>query len=275
MAKAKRVIRECLPEVDIVIEILDARIPQSSRNPDLGRIIGAKPLITLLNKSSLADPEITPQWVEKLSGAGHGCVITDCITGDGMNAVMPAIHRVLAEKIERYESRGMTGRALRAMMVGIPNSGKSSLINKLAKAKKAKVEDRPGVTQQKQWFPTSIGLNLLDMPGVLWPKFDDRNVAENLALTGAIRDAVLDTEELGVILCARLRKTYPKNLAERYKLTLEEVCGEFTDFELFELIGRKRGFLVSGGEINTERTAAILLDEFRGGKIGRISLDLC
>ncbi len=275
MAKTKKIIRECLPDVDIIIEILDARIPKSSRNPDLYKIIGTKPLLTVLNKASLADPAVTEKWTLKMTGEEHGCIVTDCVSGDGMTAVMPKIKRILSEKVQRYEERGMSGRALRAMIVGIPNCGKSSFINYLAHGKKTKVEDRPGVTREKQWIPTSIGLHLLDMPGVLWPKFDDRHIAENLALTGAIRDAVLDIEELGIILCSRLRKLYPQQLAQRYKLELETVESDITDNELFELIGKKRGFIISGGLINTERTAAILLDEFRSCKIGRISLDIC
>ena len=184
-----------------------------------------------------------------------------------------AVREVLAEKIARYEAKGMSGRKLRAMIVGIPNVGKSSLINRIAGAKKAKVEDRPGVTMTKQWVPTDIGLDLLDMPGVLWPKFEDNTVGENLALTGAIRDKILDTEELAMILCARMMDVAREPFMTRYKLTDDEVEG-LDSYDLFELVGRKRGLLISGGQINHQRCAEMLLDEFRGGKIGKITLDL-
>ena len=182
--------------------------------------------------------------------------------------------RILEEKLDRYESKGMTGRRLKAMMVGIPNVGKSSLINKLAGSGKAKVEDRPGVTRTKQWIPTTIGIDLLDMPGVLWPKFEDRTVGENLAITGAIKDDILDTEEIAILLVGRLRQYAPDKLSARYKLGDMAQYEELANWELFEVIGKKRGFLISGGEINYERTAAMLLDEFRGAKIGRITLEL-
>jgi ribosome biogenesis GTPase A len=187
---------------------------------------------------------------------------------------MPAVREILKDKLSRYEEKGMTGRNIKAMIVGIPNSGKSSLINKLAGSKKVKVEDRPGVTLTKQWVPTSIGLDLMDMPGVLWPKFDDDAIGENLALTGAIRDAILDIETLAVVLCARLRKLYPELIITRYKLTENDLDEDMQDYEVFEAVGRKRGFLISGGEINYERTATMLLDEFRGAKIGKITLEL-
>lgn len=269
MAKTRRIMKECLPSVDIVIELLDARIPQSSRNPDLPSIIGTKPRLTLLNKASLADPSATEQWKRALAPV----VVTDCTTGSGIKEIYPAVEKILAEKLERYDAKGMTGRTLKAMIVGIPNVGKSSLINRLAGSKKAKVEDRPGVTLVKQWVPTNIGLDLLDMPGVLWPKFEDRTVGENLALTGAVRDQILDTEELAAVLCSRLRKLYPSLLSERYKLGDMSQYDDLDDYDLFTLIGRKRGFIVRGGEINEERTAAMLLDEFRGSKIGRITLE--
>ena len=179
----------------------------------------------------------------------------------------------MSEKLRRYESKGMTGRQLRVMIAGIPNVGKSSLINRLSGGKRAKVEDRPGVTRDKQWISTSLGFELLDTPGVLWPKFEDQTVGENLAVTGAIRDEILDSERMAIILCGRLRKKYPLLLSARYKLPDAENLAELGDHELFELIGRKRGFLISGGEIDTERTAVMLLDEFRGGKIGRITLE--
>lgn len=271
MAKTRRMISENLKNVDIVIEILDARIPRSSRNPEISRLIGQKPSLILLNKCSLADPVLTKGWVNFYTSDSSVCIATDCITGEGLKAIAPAVKGILSEKVERYEKKGMNGRTLKAMVLGIPNVGKSSLINKLCGAKKAKVENRPGVTLDKQWFATSVGLDLLDMPGVLWPKFDDRTVGENLALTGAIKDSILDIESLAAVLCSRLVKSYPALLCARYKL--ESIPEELQPYQVVELIGKKRGFLVSGGEINTERTANMLLDEFRSGKIGRITLD--
>ncbi|MGM9631486.1 MAG: ribosome biogenesis GTPase YlqF [Eubacteriales bacterium] len=273
MAKTRRMITENLKNVDIVIEILDARIPKSSRNPEIASLTAQKPTVLLLNKATLADPEMTKKWCEYYSKGQTVCITTDCISGMGINKISDAVTDVLAEKIQRYESKGMSGRKLKAMIVGIPNVGKSSLINKICGSKKAKVENRPGVTVDKQWVATNIGLDLMDMPGVLWPKFDDRLTGENLALTGAIKDKILDVETLAVVLCSRLRKYYPEMLAQRYKLGDMSKYEEYTDYELFEEIGRKRGFLISGGEINTERTAAVLLDEFRSAKIGRITLD--
>ncbi|MFA6948763.1 MAG: YlqF/YawG family GTPase, partial [Eubacteriales bacterium] len=197
----------------------------------------------------------------------------DSISGAGIGDIGPAVRDMLAEKIAKYNGKGMSGRSLKAMVVGIPNVGKSSLINRLAGAKKAKVEDRPGVTLQKQWVTTSAGIDLLDMPGVLWPKFDDARVGENLAITGAIKDDVLDGERIAIALCRRLRKLYPKQFAERYKLGEAVSDEKLEDWEIFELCGRRRGFLISGGEVSYERTANVLLDEFRAGKIGRITLE--
>ncbi len=273
MAKTRRMITENLKNVDIVIEILDARIPRSSRNPEIASMTAQKPTILLLNKATLADPEMTRKWCEYYSKDQTICITTDCVSGMGINKISEAVQKVLAEKIQRYENKGMTGRKLKAMIVGIPNVGKSSLINKICGSKKAKVENRPGVTVDKQWVATNIGLDLMDMPGVLWPKFDDRTIGENLAITGAIKDKILDIETLAVVLCSRLRKYYPEMLSERYKLGDMSKYAEYTDYELFEEIGRKRGFLISGGEINTERTATVLLDEFRSARIGRITLD--
>ena len=272
MAKTRRVIKECLPQVDVVIELLDARIPYSSRNPEIEAMIEQKPHITLLTKATLADPEVSRKWVEYYNARGSKTVLIDSITGYGLDALDAAIKEVMAEKLERYREKGMDGRKLKAMMVGIPNVGKSSLINKLAGGKKAKVENRPGVTLAKQWVPTSVGLDLLDMPGVLWPKFEDEKVGQNLAMTGAIRDQIIDIEEIAMMLCARLIQVAPKAFCERYKLNYDEVR-ELDGYDLFELVGRKRGFLVSGGEINSERTANMLLEEFRSAKIGRISLE--
>ena len=273
MAKTRRMMKECLSEVDIILELLDARIPYSSKNPEIEKLIGDKPKITILTKSTLANAEISKKWAEKFNKEGSKTVIIDSTQNIGIDNLAKAVREVLAEKIARYEAKGMSGRKLRAMIVGIPNVGKSSLINRIAGAKKAKVEDRPGVTMTKQWVPTDIGLDLLDMPGVLWPKFEDNTVGENLALTGAIRDKILDTEELAMILCARMMDVARDAFMSRYKLTDDEVEG-LDSYDLFELVGRKRGLLISGGQINHQRCAEMLLDEFRGGKIGKITLEL-
>ena len=273
MAKTRRMITENLKNVDIVIEILDARIPKSSRNPEISTLTANKPTILLLNKATLADPEMTKKWCDYYSNKQTICITTDCVSGMGINKIKDAVNTLLAEKIQRYESKGMTGRKLKAMIVGIPNVGKSSLINKICGSKKAKVENRPGVTVDKQWVSTNIGLDLMDMPGVLWPKFDDRAIGENLALTGAIKDKILDIESLAIVLCSRLRKYYPEMLSARYKLGDMKNYENHTDLELFEAIGKKRGFLISGGEIDYERTANMLLEEFRSAKIGKITLD--
>ena len=273
MAKTRRMITENLKNVDVVIEILDARIPKSSRNPEIAKMTEQKPTILLLNKATLADPEMTKKWCECYSKGQTICITTDCVSGMGINKLTEAVNKVLAAKLERYEAKGMSGRKLKAMIVGIPNVGKSSLINRICGSKKAKVENRPGVTVDKQWVATNIGLDLMDMPGVLWPKFDDRIIGENLALTGAIKDKILDIETLAIVLCSRLRKYYPDLLCARYKLGDISAFSDYTDLQLFELIGKKRGFLVSGGEIDYERTANMLLDEFRSAKIGKITLD--
>ena len=272
MAKTRRLISENLREVDAVIELLDSRIPLSSRNPEIRRLVSDKKMITFFTKSSLSDPGKNRAWEKEFARSGEICLFIDSITGEGIDKIAPSVRSLLSEKIERNNGRGMTGKALRCMVVGIPNVGKSSLINRLCGAKKAKVEDRPGVTLTRQWVKCPGGLELLDMPGVLWPKFDDRTVGENLALTGAVKDAIMDTEYLAVCLISRLRALYPSLLCDRYKLDPADI-EECEDYEVFEKIGRKRGFLVSGGEINTERTSVMLLDEFRSAKIGRISLE--
>ena len=272
MAKTRRLMQENLGQVDLVLELLDARIPYSSKNPEIERILGTKPKIAVLTKAALANPNITKAWVDYYNANGVVAVVIDNNTGAGINALEEAVKTVMAEKLERYQSKGMAGRKLRSMIVGIPNVGKSSLINRLAGGKKAKVENRPGVTLNKQWVPTDIGLDLLDMPGVLWPKFEDERVGQNLAMTGAIRDQILDIEEIAMLLCGRLMEVAPKEFMARYKLTEDETVG-LDCYDLFELVGRKRGFLVSGGEINHQRTAEMLLEEFRSAKIGRISLE--
>lgn len=273
MAKTRRMISENLKHVDLVIEILDARIPYSSRNPEIVRLTEGKPTLLLLNKASLADASQNKRWTECYTTPTTACLLTDCVTGEGLKSLEPAIRSVLKDKLARYEAKGMHGRRIRAMVLGIPNVGKSSLINRICGNKKTKVENRPGVTLDKQWVATGIGVDLLDMPGILWPKFEERRVGENLALTGAIRDAILDTEELATVLCKRLRLLYPSQLSARYKLGDMQAYEELSDHDLLLTIGRKRGFLVSGGEIDTERTANMLLEEFRSAKIGRITLD--
>ncbi len=273
MAKTRRRIIENLKNADAVIEILDARIPYSSRNPEITRICSGKPSVLLLNKASLADPSITAYWSNKYTNNTTLCIETDCISGYGISKIAPALRQLCKEKLARYEEKGMHGRPLKAMVVGIPNVGKSSLINKLCGTKKAKVENRPGVTLDKQWVTTNIGIQLLDMPGVLWPKFEDQLVGENLAITGAIKDDVLDIESIASTLCGRLRQMYPELFMQRYKIDLLPSEDEMSNYELLQLVGRKRGHLISGGDIDTERTANMLIDEFRAAKIGKISLD--
>lgn len=273
MAKTRRIIKESLSQVDVVIELLDSRIPYSSRNPETKKLIGSKPLITLLTKASLADAEKNKEWVSYYNTHGSIAVLIDSVTGLGMNDFTKAVNNLLSEKIARYKDKGMEGRRLKAMIVGIPNVGKSSFINRLAGGRKAKVENRPGVTLTKQWITTDIGLDLMDTPGVLWPKFEDETVGQNLAITGAIRDAILDTEELAMILCARLMECAPREFTERYKIPPDEAA-ELDSYELFELVGRKRGLLMSGGVVNFERCADMLLEEFRSAKIGKITLEV-
>ena len=272
MAKTRRLMQENLGQVDLVLELLDARIPYSSKNPEIEKILGTKPKIAVLTKAALANPNVTKAWVDYYNTHGVTAVVIDNTTGAGINALEEAVKTVMADKLERYQNKGMAGRKLRSMIVGIPNVGKSSLINRLAGSKKAKVENRPGVTLNKQWVPTEIGLDLLDMPGVLWPKFEDERVGQNLAMTGAIKDQILDIEEIAMLLCGRLMEVAPKEFMSRYKLTEDETDG-LDCYDLFEMVGRKRGFLVSGGEINHQRTAEMLLEEFRSAKIGRISLE--
>lgn len=273
MAKTRRLISENLKNVDAVIELLDARIPYSSRNPEIRKLCAGKPFIILLNKASLADPAVTKRFIDIYTKEDAICIETDCISGQGLQKIAPAIRQLCEKKLLRYEEKGMNGRSLKAMVVGIPNVGKSSLINKISGNKKAKVENRPGVTLNKQWVTTNIGIMLLDMPGVLWPKFEDQIVGENLAVTGAIKDDILDIESIAMILCGKLRERYPSLFCTRYKIDALPSSDELDNYDLLKLIGKKRGFCISGGEIDTERTANMLLDEFRAGKIGRISLD--
>lgn len=272
MAKTRRLIAECLSQVDIVLELLDARIPRSSKNPEILKLTVGKPKLTLLNKASLADPFSNDAWISYYAKTENEALLIDCVTGEGIAKIGDAVRGILADKIARNEAKGMAGRRLSAMIVGIPNVGKSSLINRLAGGRRAKVENRPGVTTSKQWVTTSIGLSLLDTPGVLWPKFDEKSVGENLALTGAIRDGILDVETLAMTLCEKLTALCPALFLSRYKLSQDETEGR-DGYDLLETVGRKRGFLVAGGKVNMRRTAEMLLDEFRSATIGRISLE--
>lgn len=273
MAKTRRLIVENLKNVHIIIEVLDARVPVSSRNPELRRMTGDKPTILLLNKSSLADPQKSRAFMKHYTDSHTVCLLCDCVTGEGLNKLPEAIKAVLRERVERYEEKGQAGRHLRAMVVGVPNVGKSTLINRMSGGIKAKAENRPGVTRSKQWVTTRLGIDLLDMPGVLWPKFDDPIVGENLAMTGAIKDDILDIEHLAIRLIHRLRDLYPAELAARFKLTDADGWQELTDPQLVDLIGKKRGCLIPGGIVDNERVSNLLIDEFRAGKIGRLTID--
>ena len=270
MAKTRRLIKESLTRVDCVTEILDARIPISSRNPEIGEITAGKPRIILLNKCDMADEKVTADWIKYFRSTGAEALAVDCRSGKGLNAYTPLVRKVLAEKIKANTDRGMAGKALRVMVVGIPNTGKSSFINKMAGRVRAKVADRPGVTTSNQWFFIGNGIELLDTPGVLWPKFDDPVVGDRLAFIGSVKDAVLDIETMAVRLLDVLRDGYPDRLSERYKI---DNFDDLQSWEILELIGRKRGMLISGGEVNTERASVMLLDEYRGGKLGRISME--
>lgn len=270
MAKTRRLIKESLSRVDCVTEILDARIPLSSRNPEIGEITAGKPRIILLNKCDMADEKITAEWVKYFRSTGAEAMAVDCRSGKGLNGYTPLVRKVLADKIQQNNDKGMVGKALRVMVIGIPNTGKSSFINKMAGRVRAKVADRPGVTTSNQWFFIGNGIELLDTPGVLWPKFDDPVVGDRLAFIGSVKDAVLDAETMAVRLIDVLREGYPERLAERYKLTDFE---ELQSWEILEMIGRKRGMLISGGEVNTERASVMLLDEYRGGKLGKITME--
>lgn len=271
MTKTKRKIQESLKLVEAVAEIIDARVPVSSRNPDLDQLIRDKPRIVLLNKSDMADPAQTAQWIDYFKKQGAYALAIDCKSGKGLNGFIPLVRSVLADQIKAWEAKGMVGRTIRVMIVGIPNVGKSSFINKMSKTSKVKVEDRPGVTRGNQWVTIGKGFDLLDTPGVLWPKFDDPAVGEKLAFTGAVKDQIMDTEQLAGRLLELLSRQYPISL-QRYKLQ-EADLSEKPGYELLSLVGRKRGMLISGGEIDTERAAIMVLDEFRGGKLGRITLE--
>ncbi|MBP5379913.1 MAG: ribosome biogenesis GTPase YlqF [Ruminococcus sp.] len=272
MAKTRRLIASNLSLVDAVVEILDARTPFSSRNPEMDKLTKSKPRMVLLNKCDLADDKTTQLWINYFKNCGCSALAVDCKSGKGLKSILPTIRStVLKELMDKRAKNGMTGAAVRLMIVGIPNVGKSSLINKLAGSKRAKVEDRPGVTRTKQWVKLDNSTELLDMPGVLWPKFEDQEVAIRLAFTGAISDDILDIETLAMKLLAFLAQSYPESLKER---STSEFTAEDTGLDLLEKVGKKRGMIISGGEINTERAAITVLDEFRSGKLGRITLEV-
>lgn len=270
MTKTRRQIEADLKLVDAVCEIVDARIPMSSRNPDIDAICGGKPRILVLNRMDLADPEATKKWAAFFRDKGMSVIATDCKSRRGISDFTPAARRACAEKLERDAKRGMN-RPLRVMVVGIPNVGKSTLINQISGRKGAKAENRPGVTRGKQWVTVDAGLQLLDTPGILWPKFEDPRVGMMLAYTGAVKENVIDLEELACFLMTLLHKHYPKALLDRYQVEAPE---DTPGWELLEQAGRKRGYLVSGGEVNLERMARVLLDEFRGGKLGKFTLEM-
>ena len=272
MTKTRRKIQASLKLVDAVAEIIDARIPVSSRNPELHKIIENKPRIILMNKCDMADPSQTARWVSCYQKEGILAIPVDSKSGRGLNQFIPKVRELLKDRIIQWEQKGMVNRTIRVMIVGIPNVGKSSFINRMAKQNRAKVEDRPGVTRGNQWFTIGKAFDLLDTPGVLWPKFDDPNVGEKLAFTGAVKDQILDTEQLASRLLEVLRDEYSAMLAARYKLEKYDLR-PLQGYELLELIGRKRGMLASGGEIDTERASIMVLDEFRSAKLGKITLE--
>ena len=269
MAKTKRKIKEILPLIDAVAEVVDARIPQSSRNPDLNEIIENKPHIILLNKCDMADVRITKEWIEYYKQNGITAIALDCKSGKGIGQFKDTVKNALAYKLEAYRQKGMVGKPLRVMVVGIPNVGKSSFINKIAGKTKAKAENRPGVTRGNQWFTIDKQLELLDTPGVLWPKFDDQTVGERLAFTGAVKDNILDTELLAVRLLEILGENYPERLTDRFG----ELDFSLEPYDLLCLIGKKRGMVIKGGETDTERAANMILEEYRNQKLGNISLE--
>lgn len=270
MAKARREAQENVRLVDAVCEVIDARVPASSRNPEIDGIAGDKPRLLVLNRVDQADPAETRKWAERFRKQGCAVLETDCKSGKGVGAFTGTVRTLLKDKRAAWEQKGMSGKSLRVMVLGIPNVGKSSFINRAAKRRAAEASDRPGVTRGKQWINLGNGVELLDTPGLLWPKFEDRRVGEHLAFTGAVKDDILDVETLAARLMERLCALYPECLRERYRL---ELSGDEGGFDLLSHAARRRGFLLPGGELDTERMARILLDEFRGGKLGRITLE--
>lgn len=273
MTKTKRQIQASLKLVDAVAEIIDARIPESSRNPDLDSIIQNKPRVVLMNKCDMADPSSTQKWINYFKNNGIVAIPIDCKTGRGINKFVSSVNEVLREKIEKQKAKGLLNPTVRVMIVGIPNVGKSTFINRISKNRKAKAEDKPGVTRGNQWFTINKGFEVLDTPGVLWPKFEDKIVGERLAFTGAVKDQIMDTELLAMRLLDFLKVEKNPIFVERFKLQNENI-EEIESYELLELIGRKRGMLISGGEIDTERAAIMLLDEYRSAKLGKYTFEL-
>lgn len=273
MTKTKRQIQASLKLVDAVAEIIDARIPVSSRNPDLDSIIQNKPRVVLMNKCDMADPSSTQKWINYFKNNGIVAIPIDCKTGRGINKFVSSVNEVLKEKIEKQKAKGLLNPTVRVMIVGIPNVGKSTFINRISKNRKAKAEDKPGVTRGNQWFTINKGFEVLDTPGVLWPKFEDKIVGERLAFTGAVKDQIMDTELLAMRLLDFLKVEKNPIFVERFKLQNEPI-EDIESYELLELIGRKRGMLISGGEIDTERAAIMLLDEYRSAKLGKYSFEL-
>ena len=273
MTKTKRQIQASLKLVDAVAEIIDARIPVSSRNPDLDSIIQNKPRVVLMNKCDMADPSSTQKWINYFKNNGIVAIPIDCKTGRGINKFVSSVNEVLKEKIEKQKAKGLLNPTVRVMIVGIPNVGKSTFINRISKNRKAKAEDKPGVTRGNQWFTINKGFEVLDTPGVLWPKFEDKIVGERLAFTGAVKDQIMDTELLAMRLLDFLKVEKNPIFLERFKLQNEPI-EEIESYELLELIGRKRGMLISGGEIDTERAAIMLLDEYRSAKLGKYTFEL-
>ena len=269
MTKARRKIKEILPLIDAVAEVVDARIPLSSRNPELKEIIGDKPHIILLNKCDMADKTVTEEWIKYYKTLNITAIAVDCKSGKGLGVFKDTVKTVLADRLEAYRQKGMIGKPLRVMVVGIPNVGKSSFINRIAGNTKAKVENRPGVTRGNQWFTIDKQLELLDTPGVLWPKFEDKTVGEHLAFTGAVKDRILDTELLAMRLLENLTENYKDLLTKRYG----ELDFSLDSYDLLCLVGKKRGMVIRGGETDTERAANMLLEEYRNCKIGFISLE--
>lgn len=271
MAKTRRLMKESLPLIDAVCELVDARVPESSRNPDLDGTIGSKPRIVLLNKCDLADERATARKIKELAERGVTALPVDCRSGKGLEKFEPAVREVLKDKIKANADKGMAGKPLRVMVVGIPNTGKSSFINRMAGKYRAKVADKPGVTRGNQWFAIGSGIELLDTPGVLWPKFEDPQVGLKLAFIGSIKETTLDIQELAVSLLSVMQKNYPDRLEQRYKVAGVQDVQE--PYELLEMIAAKRGMLLRKGEYDTERAAVMLLDEYRSGKLGKITLD--
>ena len=273
MTKTKRQIQSSLKLVDAVAEIIDARIPVSSRNPDLAKLVQNKPRVILLNKCDMANQTATKMWIDYFKKQNLVAIPVDCKSGRGLDKFAPAVNTVMSHKIARLKEKGMVNPTIRIMIVGIPNVGKSSFINKMVKKNRAKVEDRPGVTRGNQWYTIAKNLEMLDTPGVLWPKFDDKTVGEHLAFTGAVKDQILDIELLAVRLLDFIKELKPADFITRFKLENEDI-ENIDSYELLKMIGKKRGMLVSGGEIDTQRAAIMLLDQFRSAKLGRITVEM-